>query len=84
MKVLGVTQDGDVVKVQRDLDGFADEIEVSTPIMLIMQPGEDGPKRLDCESGFGACMTVTATFGLVAVSRVLERLAAPPKPAGGG
>lgn len=36
---------------------------------------EDGPKRLDCESGFGACMTVTATFGLVAVSRVLARLA---------
>lgn len=44
---------------------------------------EDGPKRLDCESGFGACMTVTATFGLVAVSRVLERLSAPPKSAGG-
>jgi tRNA A37 threonylcarbamoyladenosine dehydratase len=40
---------------------------------------EDGPKRLDCESGFGACMTVTATFGLVAVSRVLERLVAPPR-----
>lgn len=38
---------------------------------------EDGPKRLDCESGFGACMTVTATFGLVAVSRVLEKLAIP-------
>ena len=44
---------------------------------------EDGPKRLDCESGFGACMTVTATFGLVAVSRVLERLSAPPKATGG-
>lgn len=38
---------------------------------------EDGPKRLDCESGFGACMTVTATFGLVAVSRVLARLGQP-------
>jgi len=36
---------------------------------------EDGPKRLDCEGGFGAAMTVTATFGLVAVSRVLEKLA---------
>lgn len=36
---------------------------------------EEGPKRLDCESGFGAAMTVTATFGLVAVSRVLEKLA---------
>jgi len=41
---------------------------------------EDGPRRLDCESGFGACMTVTATFGLVAVSRVLEKLAAPRPP----
>lgn len=37
---------------------------------------EDGPRRLDCEGGFGAAMTVTATFGLVAVSRVLEKLAA--------
>ncbi len=43
----------------------------------------DGAKRLDCDSGFGACMTVTATFALVAVSRVLERLAALPKPATG-
>ncbi len=40
----------------------------------------DGAKRLDCDSGFGACMTVTATFGLVAVSRVLERLVAAAKP----
>jgi tRNA threonylcarbamoyladenosine dehydratase len=31
--------------------------------------------RLDCEGGFGAAMTVTATFGLVAVSRVLKALA---------
>jgi tRNA A37 threonylcarbamoyladenosine dehydratase len=31
--------------------------------------------RLDCEGGFGAAMTVTATFGLVAVSRVLKSLA---------
>ncbi|MCB5195242.1 tRNA cyclic N6-threonylcarbamoyladenosine(37) synthase TcdA [Deefgea sp. H3-26] len=31
--------------------------------------------RLDCEGGFGAVMTVTATFGLVAVSRVLKGLA---------
>ncbi|MFZ5755357.1 MAG: tRNA cyclic N6-threonylcarbamoyladenosine(37) synthase TcdA [Pseudomonadota bacterium] len=37
---------------------------------------DDGPKRLDCESGFGAAMTVTATFGLVAAARVLDRLAA--------
>lgn len=36
----------------------------------------DGVRSLDCESGFGACMTVTATFGLVAVSRALDKLLA--------
>lgn len=39
---------------------------------------EDGPKRLDCEGGFGAAMTVTASFGLVAAARVLDRLATRP------
>lgn len=33
-----------------------------------------GPKKMDCASGFGAITTVTATFGFVAVSYVLERL----------
>lgn len=45
MKVLGIAQDGDVLKVQRELDGFPDEIEVPTPVLLVLQPGEDGPKR---------------------------------------
>lgn len=45
MKVLGIAQDGEVLKVQRELDGFPDEIEVSTPVLLVLQPGEDGPKR---------------------------------------
>jgi len=31
--------------------------------------------RMDCSSGFGAATTVTATFGLVAASRVLKKLA---------
>ncbi|MCO7224546.1 tRNA cyclic N6-threonylcarbamoyladenosine(37) synthase TcdA [Pleionea sp. CnH1-48] len=35
---------------------------------------EDGTTRLDCASGFGAATVVTATFGFVAVSRVLEKL----------
>lgn len=39
------------------------------------KPGDQAAGGLDCESGFGAAMTVTATFGLVAVSRVLARLA---------
>ncbi|WKE64822.1 tRNA cyclic N6-threonylcarbamoyladenosine(37) synthase TcdA [Gallaecimonas kandeliae] len=34
----------------------------------------DGSMRMDCASGFGASMVVTATFGLVAVARVIEKL----------
>ncbi len=34
----------------------------------------EGPKRMDCASGFGAATVVTATFGFVAVSRILEKL----------
>ena len=32
-------------------------------------------EKMDCDSGFGACTMVTATFGFVAASRVLEKLA---------
>lgn len=34
----------------------------------------DGAKKMDCASGFGAITTVTATFGFVAVSYVLNKL----------
>jgi len=34
----------------------------------------DGSTRLDCATGFGATTVVTATFGFVATSRVLEKL----------
>lgn len=34
----------------------------------------DGVKKMDCEAGFGAISTVTATFGFVAVSYVLDKL----------
>lgn len=34
----------------------------------------EGPKRMDCASGFGAATMVTATFGFVAVSRILQKL----------
>lgn len=37
-----------------------------------------GPKRMDCASGFGASTMVTATFGFVAVSRILAKLTAKP------
>ncbi|MCL1092176.1 tRNA cyclic N6-threonylcarbamoyladenosine(37) synthase TcdA [Shewanella kaireitica] len=36
----------------------------------------DGNMRMDCASGFGAVTVVTGTFGFVAVSRVLSKLAA--------
>lgn len=34
----------------------------------------DGNTRLDCDGGFGASVCVTASFGFVAVSRVLQKL----------
>ncbi|MCL9782220.1 tRNA cyclic N6-threonylcarbamoyladenosine(37) synthase TcdA [Vibrio sp. S4M6] len=34
----------------------------------------DGPKRMDCASGFGASTMVTATFGFVAVARIVDKL----------
>ncbi len=34
----------------------------------------EGPKRMDCSSGFGAATMVTATFGFVAASRIIEKL----------
>lgn len=35
---------------------------------------EDGSVRLDCAGGFGASTCVTASFGLVAASRIIRRL----------
>ncbi|WP_028117202.1 tRNA cyclic N6-threonylcarbamoyladenosine(37) synthase TcdA [Ferrimonas senticii] len=35
----------------------------------------EGPKAMDCASGFGAVTSVTGTFGFVAASRVLIKLA---------
>lgn len=34
----------------------------------------DGNTRLDCSGGFGASVCVTATFGFVAVSRLLQKM----------
>ncbi|MGJ8681509.1 tRNA cyclic N6-threonylcarbamoyladenosine(37) synthase TcdA [Paraglaciecola sp.] len=34
----------------------------------------DGSVKLDCNTGFGAAVAVTATFGFVAVARVIERI----------
>ena len=38
------------------------------------KPDSEGPMRLDCSGGFGAVTMVTASFGLVAASRVVNKL----------
>jgi tRNA threonylcarbamoyladenosine dehydratase len=38
------------------------------------KPGTEGSMKLDCSSGFGAATYVTATFGFVAVSRVIRKI----------
>ncbi|WP_111493863.1 tRNA cyclic N6-threonylcarbamoyladenosine(37) synthase TcdA [Marinobacter bohaiensis] len=43
--------------------------------VCLQKPDTRGPVRLDCASGFGAASPVTATFGFVAASRLLNRLA---------
>lgn len=40
-----VETNGDMLKIQRDLDGFPDELEVEGPVVLILAENEDGPKR---------------------------------------
>ncbi|VFS82876.1 sulfur acceptor protein CsdL [Raoultella terrigena] len=41
-----------------------------------MKSSAEGPKRMDCASGFGAATMVTATFGFVAVSHALKKMLA--------
>ena len=43
--------------------------------VCLQKPATDGPVRLDCASGFGAASPVTASFGLFAASRLLNRIA---------
>lgn len=39
------------------------------------KPAESGPTKLDCATGFGASVMVTASFGLFAASRAINKLA---------
>lgn len=39
------------------------------------KPATEGPVRLDCATGFGAASPVTACFGFIAASRLLNRIA---------
>lgn len=43
--------------------------------VCLHKPGQGEATRLDCASGFGAATFVTGSFGFVAASRVLARLA---------
>ncbi len=43
--------------------------------VCLQKPATSGPSRLDCASGFGAACPVTASFGLFAASRLLNRIA---------
>lgn len=43
--------------------------------VCLQRPESAGPVKLDCASGFGAATHITATFGFVAVSKILSRLA---------
>lgn len=43
---------------------------------VCQQKFSEGPMRLDCSGGFGAVTVVTASFGMAAVSRVLNKMAA--------
>ena len=46
----------------------------ANPACDIDEPGsKDGPQGLNC-AGYGSAVTVTASFGLIAAARVLERL----------
>jgi tRNA A37 threonylcarbamoyladenosine dehydratase len=43
------------------------------------KPGLGNSTRLDCASGFGASMMVTASFGLAAAARVIDKFLATPQ-----
>ncbi|TEA27082.1 tRNA cyclic N6-threonylcarbamoyladenosine(37) synthase TcdA [Candidatus Schmidhempelia bombi] len=43
--------------------------------ICLSKKNADSTKKMDCSSGFGAITNVTATFGFVAVSKILSQLA---------
>jgi electron transfer flavoprotein beta subunit len=43
--VVSVAVNGRTLTIQRDLDGFADELEVQAPVMLILAERDEAPKR---------------------------------------
>lgn len=58
---------------------FSDEPQVFHQCdgsVSVERPDHGGSQRLNCRSGLGTVTHVTAAFGMIAASRVLERLAA--------
>lgn len=45
MNVTSVTPADGALAIQRELDGFPDELDVQTPVLLVFAPSEEGPKR---------------------------------------
>jgi electron transfer flavoprotein beta subunit len=43
--VMTVAVEGEALQVQRDADGFPEDLTVSTPVMLILKESEEAPKR---------------------------------------
>ncbi len=43
-------------------------------VACVRDPESAGPLRLDCAGGFGAAMHVTASFGMLAVARIIDRM----------
>lgn len=43
--VLTVAADGETLRVERDVDGFPEEIEIAGPVLLILKESEEAPTR---------------------------------------
>lgn len=43
--VIAFSVEDEALHVTRDVDGFAEDVQVQTPVLLILSPGEDGPKH---------------------------------------
>ncbi|HWV25190.1 MAG TPA: electron transfer flavoprotein subunit beta/FixA family protein [Thermomicrobiales bacterium] len=43
--VVGIRFEDDALHVTRDVDGFEEETQVDAPVMLILAPSDEGPKR---------------------------------------
>ncbi|KUR09157.1 cysteine desulfurase sulfur acceptor subunit CsdE [Enterobacter roggenkampii] len=74
---LGVSVSGEKLHFFGDSEGRI--VRGLLAVLLTAVEGKsaaEGPKRMDCASGFGAATMVTASFGFVAVSHALKKMMA--------